>query len=410
MRILIISLSYYPEIGGNAMILTRIAQDIAAAGNEVHVVTGFPYHGLSEVLPEYRGKFFMREQHEGVHLHRAYNYTSPSKSIPSKILNQFSFVFSSILAALFTPRADVLLVPSPPLLLGMSGVVVSRLKRIPLVYNVQDIHPQALIDVGFMKNRSAIRFWEWVERFVYRKSDTVLAICEAARKHLIEEKNVPPEKTEVIENFTDTSHVRVLPRDNRFRSSHGLDEKYVVLFAGAMSMTQDLFSILEAADMLRDRGDIHFLIVGDGTQKQAVVRRAEEMELSNVTLLPFQPEEDLPYMMAAADLCLVTTKKTITMVSLPSKIWGIMAAARPIVATVPPDSAAAEVINKAEAGICTEAENAGKMKDSIEYMYEHPEEAAKMGRSGRDYVDRNNSRRVISAKYLDFFAKFNKKF
>lgn len=403
MRILFISLGYHPEIGGNTIIASRVTADLAEMGHEVHVVTGFPYHGLAAPIPEYRGRYFMREMYKGVHVHRAFNYTSTSKSIVAKILNQFSFVFSSILSAMAAPKPDVIFVMSPPLLLGATGFVVSMLRRVPFIYNAQDIHPQCLIDVGFLKKKSSIKFWEAVEGFVYRRAFRIVCICDAARNFLQAVKKVPASKLDVLENFTDTEHVKVLPRENRFREKHGLSGKFVVLSAGTMSMTQDLDVALDAAALLRDEKDIHFLIVGGGTQRDRIAGRLAEMSLPNVTMLPFQPEDEMPEMMAAADLCLVNTKKAVTIVSMPSKIFGIISAARPILATVAENSAAADYIKKAGCGLVAEPENPEKMKEAVLYFYRNPEEARQMGAAGRRYVESNNSRRVIAGRYDSYF-------
>lgn len=399
------SLGYHPEIGGNTVIVSRVSSDLAEMGHEVHVVTGFPYHGISDPIKEYNGKYFMNEMYGKVFVHRAFNYTSTSKSIAAKILNQFSFVFSSIIATLAAPRPDVLFVLSPPLLLGVSGFIVSRLKRVPFIYNVQDIHPQCLIDVGFLKKKSSIRFWEGVEKFVYRKAHKIVCICGAAQTFLINNKQVPLGKIEIIENFTDTDHVRVLPRMNEFREKYGLGDRFVVLSAGTMSLTQDLDVVLDTAQLLKDEKGIIFLIVGEGTQRDRIVKRAAEMKLENVKILPFQPEAEMPLMMAAADLCLVNTKSAVTIVSLPSKIFGIISAARPILATVAKNSAAADYINKAGCGLCVEPENPEKMKDAVLYFYRNPEKCGEMGAAGRRYVEENNSRKVISGKYARFFEK-----
>jgi colanic acid biosynthesis glycosyl transferase WcaI len=194
------------------------------------------------------------------------------------MLNYLSFNISSTLAGLSVSKPDVIFVLSPPLTIGLTAYLVGKLKGVPYCYNVQDIWPEAAVRLGMLRGERTIRFWERIERFIYRHARRIFAISEEFRENL-QGKGIPAAKIEVIPNFVDTDFIRPLPRQNAFGARHGLNDKFVVLYAGNVGLSQGLEVVLEAAELLRNQPEVLFQIVGAGSSKTDLMAAAERRQL-----------------------------------------------------------------------------------------------------------------------------------
>jgi colanic acid biosynthesis glycosyl transferase WcaI len=384
--------------------MTELAEELVKHGHELTVVTAFPHYAGNVLDEDYRGKLIQREERPGMRILRTYLYTSPKKDrFWVRFLNYVSFNVLSTLVGIFSGPQDVILAPSPPLTIGLSAYIIGLLKRIPYVYNVQDINPDVLIKLGILTNPLGIAFSRWLERFVYRQADHITVLSEGFRKNLLA-KGVPAKKLTVIPNFIDVDFVCPLPTDNRFREQFDLKGKFVVLYAGNLGHSQNLEHALQAAALLEEEKEIMLVIVGDGSRKPHLQALAEEMGVSNVQFFSFQPREMVPLIYAAADVSLVTLKKDIALDSVPSKAYTIMASGRPILAAVDPGSDAWGLVETANAGICVEPENPAALADAIETFHQQPELRERLGQHGRDYVVAHYTRQVIGQRYHQFLT------
>lgn len=405
MRILFLTTYYRPESATNAILITLLAEELARKGHQVTVITGMPHYDNNRVEAKYRGKLWAREQQNGVDIRRVYLYVPANKSkLTGRLLNYISFNITSALAILFTKRHDVLFAPSPPLTNGITAWFTSALKRMPFVYNVQDIYPDVAVRLGVLKNPRLIRLFSRMELFVYRKAAAVSVISDCFQRNLVA-KNVPAEKLKIIPNFVDVDFVSPRPRLNAFSREHGLNDKFVVVFAGNVGLSQGLETVLQAAQKLTGLPDIHFLIVGNGASKNELRQQAETMQLRNVTFLPLQPYERVPELYSAGDVCLIPLKRGLTENSVPSKLWTIMGVARPVVATVDSASDTYKVIREADCGLCAEAEDATGMAAAITRLYHDCDLAETMGKRGRAYVEQFYTRQRVSDQYEHLFAE-----
>jgi colanic acid biosynthesis glycosyl transferase WcaI len=301
----------------------------------------------------------------------------------------------------------VLLVPSPPLTNGVTGWLLSRLHGIPFIYNVQDIYPDVAVRLGVLKNPRVIRLFQRMEQFVYRKAKAISVISDSFQRNLAR-KGVPAEKIKVIPNFIDTDFVRPLPRCNAFSQEHGLHDRFVVLFAGNVGLSQGLESVIEAADRLKDVPDILFLIVGNGSSRAMLVERAEHLRLRNVLFLPLQPYERVPELYSAADVCLIPLRRGLTEDSVPSKLFSIMGVARPVIASVDRESDTFKVIMEAGCGLCTGPEEPRELADAVLSLYKDRRRAAEMGACGRAYVEEHYTCVTMARMYSDLFVSLVK--
>lgn len=286
MRVLLLTLYFAPDVAANAVVMTELAEELASFSHQVTVVTAFPHYAGNVIDRRYRGRLIHQDTHKGIRVIRTYLYTSPHKQrFLVRFLNYVSFNVLSTFTGLFSGPQDVILAPSPPLTIGLSAYIISRVKRIRYLYNVQDIYPGVVVKLGIIKNPWVIALSRWMERFVYSHARHITVVSEGFRANLLR-KGVPPQKLTVIPNFVDIDFIRPLPWNNSFRRRFRLDRRFVVLYAGNLGHSQNLECVLECAALLQDQDDIAFVIVGNGSRKPYLEAQAQQMGLGNVRFIP----------------------------------------------------------------------------------------------------------------------------
>lgn len=399
MKILVVSLYYEPDrCQSNGPIIRALCEDWAEAGHEVTVLTSFPHYNSDQVWPEYRGRWFQRDRVGGVNVIRSYIFVPRKRSGWQRILNYLSFNISSTLSGLFAGKQDVIFVMSPPLTIGLTAFVLGLLKRIPYCYNLQDIWPEVAVKLGMLRGRRLISFFEAMEKFIYRHSRRIFAISDEFKANLIA-KGVPADKVEVIPNFTDTDFIKPMEKANAFSLAHGLLDKFTVLYAGNVGLSQGLEVILDAAEQLKDHSEIAFTIVGEGSSRDELIAEAERRGLQNVKLLPFQPESDVPMVYAAADVALIPLRHGITENSVPCKTYSIMAAAKSYIAGVDEGSTVWKLTDQVGCGVCIEPENGRALAEAVLKLQADANARIRMGAKGRQFVERNFAREIITDRY-----------
>ncbi|MCZ7544612.1 MAG: glycosyltransferase family 4 protein [Anaerolineae bacterium] len=246
-----------------------------------------------------------------------------------------------------------------------------------------------------------MRFLERVERFVYRRAHALAVICDLSQSH--REKGDAKAKPHVIPNFVDVETIRPGPKDNPLARELGLVDKYVVLYAGNIGMTQSFDTLLEAAGRLRDAPGVHFLIVGDGVRREHVEAQVRARALDNVTLLPYQPRSRVPDIYATADLGLVPLMAGAATATVPSKLYTIMASARPALVAADAGSALVKTVRDAQCGLAVPPDDADALEAGIRQAYSRQDQFRAFGASGRRYVAAHFSRRAVSAQYHALF-------
>jgi len=369
------------------------------------VITAFPHYDTNRIWPAYRGKLVQHERWGESDIYRVWLYVPPHKTnLLGRLSNYVSFNVFSTLVGLLLPRPDVILAPSPPLTIGLTAWLLGLWHRAPYVYNVQDIYPDVAVRLGALKSRRAIAFFSWMERFVYRHAAAVTVISEGFRRNLLR-KGVPGAKIALIPNFCDTKFVAPRPKDNPFARREGLVERFVVLYAGNVGLSQGLEHVLAAAQLLAERQDILFLIVGNGSARPSLEGQAFALNLPNVRFLPFQPWEDVPDLYASADLCLVPLRKGIAQESVPSKALTIMAAGRPIVASVDAESDIWRCIQEADCGLCVPPEDPDALVTAILGLYADPERRRRLGANGRRHVLSHYTPEIVAQQYEELLQR-----
>jgi colanic acid biosynthesis glycosyl transferase WcaI len=403
MRILIYSYNYYPEPIGIAPLMTELAEGLVARGHEVRVVTGMPNYPERKVYPGYEGKLYCTEERNGVVIQRSFVWTKPQPGLVSRMLLDGSFVLSSLLQALKGWRPDVIFLTVPPLPIVVPAALLSWFYSCPIVLNLQDILPDAAVHVGLLKNPQAIRIFAALEQFAYRHAACISVISEGFTENLVG-KGVLKSKITCIPNWVNVNFIRPLPRsENPFRRIHNLTDQFVVMYSGNIALTQGLKTVIEAAARLQHLPDITFVIIGETRALEALWQACLGQQVENVLLLPFQPRERLPEMLAAADVGLVMQKHNVVAFNMPSKIQVLLASGRPIIASVPSGGTAAKAIYQSGGGLVVEPENADRLASGILDLYQHPEKAKTLAKQGRHYAVQQYSSEQALNRYEELF-------
>jgi colanic acid biosynthesis glycosyl transferase WcaI len=295
-------------------------------------------------------------------------------------------------------RPDVIIAPSPPLTVGLFAWFLGKFHGAPFIYNVQEIYPDIAVRLGALRNRRVIGLLERLERFVYRKGEKIAVIAPRMRQRLLE-KGVPSDKVEVVPNFVDIGDLSPLPKDNDFSRRHGIQGKFIVSYAGNMGPAQGLESFIDSAGVLRDETGIHFMMMGDGILRESLKERVEKLGLNNFTFLPYQPYSTMPQIYAASDISLVPQTALTGCDAIPSKVYRIMACARPVLATTDSGSDLATLIKDAGCGETVPPERASELADVIYKAYRDQARWKEMGQAGRAHVVEHYSRPAVTQRY-----------
>lgn len=364
MRVLILSINYWPEVTGIGSFTTYRAEYLAAAGHDVEVCTTFPYYPEWKVSAAYRGKLAMSETRNGVRIRRGYAYVpNPATSI-RRIVHEASFIAAATARSLFLRRPDVLLAVSPPLGLAIPAILLSRLWRVPFIFDVEDLQPDAALELGMLP-RPAVRLLYGLESAAYRHARLVTTLTPAMRERIVS-KGVPEEKVRLVEPRVDDALAHLGREEaSAFRARYHLGDRFLVTYSGNIGIKQRLDAMIDAAALNRNDDSILFLIVGQGADCARIQRKAAELELKNLRFLPLLEETEFRGLLAATDLCLLTQQKSASEIAFPSKLVTYLAAGRPVVASVNADGEVARVLRESGAGIAAPPDDAAALLRAI---------------------------------------------
>ena len=404
MKILLITGYFPPEMAAGPNLNYELGCELVRLGHSVTVATGFPRYNLKEIPAKYRGKLYMRETLDGMTVERIWYPALPRNILAARGIDVFLMAFALMLSALRAGKHDVASVFSPPLPVGLAAILISKVYGYPFIYNVHDLFPQNVIDLGILRNKMLIRFFRWMERFIYQRAAFVTVISPGNRERVIASGS-RPDRTIIIPDWVDTDLVTPGNKRSEFSEKHDLADKFVVSFSGVMGYSQDLDTVLAAARLLADKPNIRFLLVGDGVEKPRLQAETERLNLNNVIFLPMIPRDQVPLVLHSSDACLATLRASVKTPPVPSKIMWAMSAGRPLITCLNLDGDAPKLIRDARCGICLPPEDPHALADAISHLQANPEECRTMGESGRSYVLSKLSLKVATHQYLELFQK-----
>jgi glycosyltransferase involved in cell wall biosynthesis len=370
----------------------ELARYLAQRGHRVTIVAS-PVSYLTGKTSQQRMPWVERQAGgEGVTILRAYTTAALHRSFIHRVVSFLSFMLSSFLIGLRVDEIDLVWGTSPPIFQGITAWLLARLKGVPFLFEVRDLWPAFAVAVGVLRQPVLIRLSEWLERFLYRHADLLVVNSPGFIGHL---QACGARRVELVPNGADTAMFNPQVSGAEFRTLHGLEHRYVVLYAGAHGMSNDLGVVLDAARLLQELPDVVILFIGDGKEKPALVERAASMGLENVRFIPPLAKAVMPAALAAADACLAILKPVAMYRTVyPNKVFDYMAAGKPVLLAI--DGVIREVLEAAGAGIFVQPGDASALAQSIRDLREHPDRAAEMGRRGRHYVESHFERGALA--------------
>ena len=408
MNVLVVCPHYAPDEAPTGEVMTSIVEGLAARGHRLHVVTALPWYREHRVAEGWTGRMVRRERTGWGWITRLHPFPTDKRNIPARAVAFGGFTMLASVVAMRRPdrsfRPDVVLVMSPPLILGIAGWWSALRWRVPVVFNIQDVFPDVAVEVGAITNPRVIAVASWLERFLYRRSAAVTVLSEDLRQNLAAKlAGHRPERVEVIPNFVDTVRIAPGERDNGYRSEFGLGDRTVVMYAGNLGYSQSVDLVLDAARAMADDPDVVFVVNGGGSARSALLERAEGLD--NVVWVGMQPKERLSEVLAAADVHTVLLKAGLARSSVPSKTYSILASGRPVIASVDPGTEVDRVVREADAGTVVPPEDPAAFVEAVRQMVGSPDDRARMGRNGRRWVERWLSPAAVAEAYEALFER-----
>lgn len=400
MNIAFYSHYFTPEIGAPSARIYDMAHQWMKSGHQVEVVTCFPNHPVGQLYPGYQSGLYRHEKLDGIEVHRHWTYITSNKGFVKKTLGHISYLPSSLL---FSNRkvkeADVAIGTSPTFFAAIAAERLARQRKIPFIMEVRDLWPALFVELGVLRNPRLIGWLERLELSLYRRATKVVVVTEAFRQNLIA-RHVPPEKVFTIPNGADVEFWQPSEPQRALRQQLGLKDSFVVLYIGAHGISQELGSILKSARQLKGHQQIQFVFVGEGAKKEELVQQAQQLGLGNVRFLDSVARQAVKDFYALADVCLVPLRKIpLFKAFIPSKIFEIMAMARPIIGSMTGE--AADILRKSGGAKVVEPEDHEAIAEAILNLYQDRDKAREMGQRGRDFVAHNYSRKALAAAYID---------
>jgi glycosyltransferase involved in cell wall biosynthesis len=398
MRILLITQMFPPEMGAAANRMHPLARELVAAGHDVFVATGMPNYPTGVVFPEYRNKRFLREQNDGVKILRTAYFTVPrNQSKWRQLASYLSFIPAALRSGLAAAQLDIVFVTSPPIFPVLAAIALARLRRAKLVLDLRDLWPDEIIACGAAREGSLpIRLIRLIERAGYRAADRVCCTTPAFVETVVT-RGVAREKIILLPNGADLETFRPLPRDNSVAARYPFGDRFVVMYSGLLGIKHGLEVLLHAAAILRNEREVLFCFAGSGPQREALQQCATEMGLQNVLFTGEHPVEEVPYLLARADICVSTVRPEPYLEKIVSvKLFEYLACEKPVV--VVQSGETARVLLESGGGIAVGPGDACATAEAIRSLYGDPERRRSMGQQGRRYVERNYSRSVWAAQ------------
>ena len=387
-RLLVVNQYYWPGVEATAHLLTELCEALAD-DYEIRVLTGV-LRGHTR-LPR-------RDVRNGVEIVRVPSTAFERTKLGLRAVNYASYIGSSLLQGLTGPRPDLVLTMTDPPMVGDVGLAIARRFGVPLLVISEDVFPEIATQLGRLENPVLVATLRQLIGFYLKRADLVVAIGDTMRRRL-EEKGAPPDRLRVIPNWVDTDAISPQPVDNDWSRANGLMGKFVVMHSGNIGHAQNLEALVRATTFLRDLDDLALVIIGAGARHTALIRLAQRLHADKLRSLPYQSRDVLPQSLSAAHLHYVGLAEGLAGFVVPSRLYGIMAAGRPIVVAADPESETAQVVERVGCGIVVPPSRPELLAEVIRDAYEGRYDLDAMGARGRTYVTEDADTRVALGRY-----------
>lgn len=378
----------------------EIANYLEQEGHQVTVIAS-PVSYLTGKSSSAKWKMEEETGNPNIRIIRAFTYQKLHRSFIHRMVSFFSFTFSSFWIGMGVKNVDLVWGTSPPLFQAPSAWLIAALKRKPFLLEIRDLWPLFAVEVGVLKNKLFIRMSEWLEKFLYRRAKVCVVNSPGYVQHV---SNRGGRRVELVPNGSDPMMFHPEDHGEDFRKKHGFEGKFIVAYAGAHGMSNDLGVVLQAANQLRDHENIHFLFVGDGKEKANLQLEAKTLDLKNVTFLPPVVKNDMHVVFSAVDATLAILKPIdVYKTTYPNKVFDGMAAGRPVVLAI--DGVSRAVIEEHHAGVFTPPGDAESLAQTVISLAKDPENAKEMGMNGRKAVQEHYNRLLQAEKLMHIMTQ-----
>ncbi|MDT3763938.1 glycosyltransferase family 4 protein [Priestia filamentosa] len=396
MKILFLTQFFPPETGAASKRIHGLARHLVNLGHEVYVVTGMPNYPSGKIKKEYQGKKFHFEEIDGIKVFRYYVYVSNKRNTLNRLFNYFSLVFSSLFFLFKRKKVDIIITSSPPLFLGISGVIMSKVKRIPHIFDVRDIWPNIAVEMGEISEQSkAYKLMSSIETYIYKNS-SILTVVTKGKKETLVRKGIDKEKVRLISNGFDEEFLD-FPINHQIAEEYGLLNKFNLLYAGIIGIAQGIDLIIQAAEILKPYSEIQFVLVGTGAELEKMKSLVKEKKLDNIVFTGEQPHINIRSFLYYSHVALVPLKSDALKDSVPTKLYEALGAGRPVILSASGDSE--EVVKESKGGLVIKPGDVNMLVQSIEKLYKDKSFYNYCKESSRDYILSNYSRKSIAKTF-----------
>ena len=402
LRLVVLCPHFSPDMAPTGVVMTRIVHEMAALGHELHVVTSLPWYREHAIESGWGGKLWRVEKTEWGSITRVHPF--PGKTKQNLLRRAFGFVLFSVVVGLrsivaggLPRRVHGVLSMSPPLTLGLTGWVTKLFRGGMLVFNIQDIFPDAAAQTGAITNKQILRGARWLERVSYERSDAVVLLSEDLKQNVAAKLSGKfHNRLHVIPNFVDTSAIVPGDRMTNYRRELGIDDRVIVMYAGNVGFSQSLELVLAAAKSLPS---IAFVINGDGAARKSLQDKAKNENIDNVHFADYQPIERLSEVLASGDIHVVPLKTGLASVSVPSKMYSILSAGRPVLAAIDSNTEIPRTLAESGAGIAVAPDNEADFISALQILISDGVKRNEMGALGRTWVEHHASAGAVAKRY-----------
>ena len=412
-KLLIYAHYFYPDVASTGQILAELAEGMIDAFDITVICVVPSYSGVIE--EKYKSKRIYIEDYKGIKLVRVRVPEFKKSNKVSRIKNLLAYFFNSLIATAKIEKQDyIYTISQPPILGGVLGVLGKWIKGGKLIYNIQDFNPEQTIAVGYAKNKLLLNTVMAVDKFSCKNSDKVIVVgrdMQETLKNRFNNKKVP--SNVFINNWINEKEIYPLeqnhPKIVAFKEKYNLQDKFIIMYSGNIGLYYDLENIIKVIGEFKDREDVVFAFIGDGTVKSKIEEYVTDNKLNNVTFIPYQDKADLIYSLNAADIHWVVNAKGIKGVSVPSKLYGVMAAGKPVLGVLDEGSEARLIVEECNCGVCIEPGNYKEISRNIEYILNNKELIKSLGQNGRKYLEVNLTKDVSINKYKETILSLDNK-
>lgn len=396
---------YYPDMASTGQILKDLCEGLCDTFN-ITVITVVPSY-TGKIEDKYKNKFFYEEKINGIDILRVRVPEFSKEKKLSRIFNIMVYFFGAIFASFKVKKVDIIYtISQPPILGGVLGLITKLLKKSKFVYNIQDFNPEQIEAVDYLRNKTIIKLLRKIDNLTCKSADKVIVVGRDMQETLSRrfQGHEVPVNT-FINNWTDEKEIyplRSLDRNvSEFKETHGIKNKFIIQYSGNIGLYYDLENIIKVIAKFSEFKDVIFLFIGEGSMKDRLLKYSREHSLENVKFLPYQDKNDLIYSLNAGDLHWVVNAKGIKGVSVPSKLYGVLASGKPVIGVLEKGSEARLIIQDSDSGLLTEPGDYEQIEELIKYAIKNQDVISEMGRNGRKYLEENLTKEVSISKYKE---------